>query len=157
MDLRQLTPLTAPVGGFATVYLDVSHDSENAEHEGDLRWSEQRSRLEKQGADAETLEALDDAVRTARPAASRSGRVLVARAGELLLDRDLPRDRSLIVARPRAGLPRAPAAPPAVERLAQEVDAVLEPLRPHDPRDAAVFGLIMAALPLLLIVVAVLL
>lgn len=90
MNLRQLAPLTAPVGGFATVYLDVSHDSENAEHEGDLRWSEQRSTLEKQGADAETLEALDEAVRTARPAVGRSGRVLVARAGELLLDRDLP-------------------------------------------------------------------
>jgi hypothetical protein len=90
MDLRHLTCLNAPVGAFATVYLDVSHDSENAEHEGQLRWSEQRSALEEQGADAETLQALDAAVRDARPAVGRAGRVLVARAGTLLLDRDLP-------------------------------------------------------------------
>ena len=90
MDLRHLTPLNAPVGAFATAYLDVSHDSENAEHEGQLRWSEQRSALEEQGADAETLQALDAAVRDARPAVGRAGRVLVARAGTLLLDRDLP-------------------------------------------------------------------
>jgi hypothetical protein len=90
MDLRHLTPLNAPVGAFATAYLDVSHDSENAEHEGALRWSEQRSALEQQGADAETLEALDAAVRDARSAVGRAGRVLVARAGTLLLDRDLP-------------------------------------------------------------------
>ena len=90
MDLRHLTPLNAPVGAFATAYLDVSHDSENAEHEVRLRWSEQRSALEQQGADAETLEALDAAVRDARSAVGRAGRVLVARAGTLLLDRDLP-------------------------------------------------------------------
>jgi hypothetical protein len=90
MDLHHLTPLTAAVGGFATVYLDASHDSENAVHEGELRWSEQRKALEEQGADAETLEALDAAVRDAGPAVGRAGRVLVARAGALLLDRDLP-------------------------------------------------------------------
>jgi hypothetical protein len=90
MDLRHLTPLNAPVGAFATAYLDISHDSENAEPEGRLRWSEQRSALEQQGADAETLEALDAAVRDARSAVGRVGRVLVARAGTLLLDRDLP-------------------------------------------------------------------
>jgi hypothetical protein len=90
MDLRHLAPLTAPVGGFATVYLDASHDSENAEHEAELRWSEQRNTLEKQGADAETLQALDEAVRDARPAAGPAGRVLVARDGRVLLDRDLP-------------------------------------------------------------------
>lgn len=89
MDLSRLTPLTAPVGGFATVYLDASYDTENAEHESRLRWSGLRGALEEQGADAETLEALDEAVGGSPPAA-RSGRVLVARAGALLLDRDLP-------------------------------------------------------------------
>jgi hypothetical protein len=90
VDLRHVAPLTAPVGAFATVYLDVTHDTENAAQEGRLRWSEQRSALEEQGADAETLEALDEAISDARPAVGRAGRVLVARAGTLLLDRDLP-------------------------------------------------------------------
>lgn len=46
-------------------------------------------------------------------------------------------------------------APAEADRLTQEIDAVLEPLRPHDPGAAAAVGLLLASLPVLILVVAV--
>ena len=90
MDLLFLRQLTEPSEPCATVYLDASHDSEDAEHALRLRWQEQRTSLEVQGADARTLYALEDAVLNGRRAEGRAGRVLVARGDEVPLDRFLP-------------------------------------------------------------------
>jgi Bacterial archaeo-eukaryotic release factor family 2 len=90
VDLRFLRELTEGTGPYATVYLDASHDTEDAARALELRWQEARDRLAADGADARTLEALDAAVADAEPPVGRAGRVLVARGGEVLLDRTLP-------------------------------------------------------------------
>ncbi|TQM03127.1 Vms1/Ankzf1 family peptidyl-tRNA hydrolase [Pseudonocardia kunmingensis] len=90
MDLRFLRELTDKPGPFATVYLDASHDTDDAARALALRWAEARASLAEQGADAATLDALAAAVDAAPPAVGRAGRVLVARGGEVVLDRTLP-------------------------------------------------------------------
>jgi hypothetical protein len=90
VDLRFLRQLTEKPGPFATVYLDASHDADDAARALALRWAEARARLAEQGADAATLDALAAAVDAAPPAVGRAGRVLVARGGEVVLDRTLP-------------------------------------------------------------------
>jgi hypothetical protein len=90
MDLHFLRDVIASPGPFATVYLDASHDTEDAARAAELRWRDRRGELVDQGADEATLAALDAAVAAADPAVGRAGRVLVARGGEVVLDRDLP-------------------------------------------------------------------
>jgi hypothetical protein len=90
VDLHFLRQLTEPFEPCATVYLDASYDSEDAEHALRLRWQEQRTSLEVQGADARTLDALEDAVLNGHRAEGRAGRVLVARGDAVPLDRFLP-------------------------------------------------------------------
>lgn len=89
MDLAFLSDLNHSAGPYATVYLDASHDTEDAAREQALRWAAQRADLAGQGADGDTLAALDAAVDDA-PAVGRAGRVLVAAGGRVLLDRHLP-------------------------------------------------------------------
>ncbi|HEY4422540.1 MAG TPA: Vms1/Ankzf1 family peptidyl-tRNA hydrolase [Pseudonocardia sp.] len=90
MDLHFLRGLTEPFEPCATVYLDASHDSEDAEHALRLRWQEQRTSLEEHGADARALDALENAILRGHRAEGRAGRVLVARGAEVALDRFLP-------------------------------------------------------------------
>ena len=90
MDLHFLKELTARTGPFATVYLDASHDTEDAGHQDALRWSSAREELAAAGADAASLDALDAAAGGGSPPRGRAGRVLVAAGGEVLLDRVLP-------------------------------------------------------------------
>jgi hypothetical protein len=90
VDLRFLRELTEKPGPFATVYLDASHDTEDAARAIELRWSEARVQLADQGADAATVDALAAAVGVAHPVVGRAGRVLVARGGEVVLDRTTP-------------------------------------------------------------------
>ena len=90
MDLRFLSEMTETPGPYATVYLDASHDSEDAARALELRWSGHRAELADQGADDPTLAALDAAVAEVDAAVGRAGRVLVAAGGRVLLDRTLP-------------------------------------------------------------------
>lgn len=90
MDLHFLKDLTAHTGPFATVYLDASHDTEDAAHQAALRWGAARGELDAHGADGATLDALARSVEEGTPAPGPAGRVLVAAGGEVLLDRMLP-------------------------------------------------------------------
>jgi Bacterial archaeo-eukaryotic release factor family 2 len=90
VDLHFLSELTETPGPYATVYLDASHDSEDAARALELRWAGHRAELAEQGADEAALAALDTAVADADPAVGRAGRVLVAAGGRVLLDRVLP-------------------------------------------------------------------
>jgi hypothetical protein len=99
VDLHFLRDLTHDPSPCATVYLDATHDTEDAAEVLRLRWSEHRSDLADQGADPETLGAIEAVLTTADPPAGRAGRVLVARAGEVLLDRTLPEPPEQPVAR----------------------------------------------------------
>jgi hypothetical protein len=90
VDLRFVHELTEKPGPFATVYIDASHDTEDGEHAGRLRWSGARAELADRGAQEATLAALDAAASSGPTAVGRAGRVLVAAGGEVLLDRRLP-------------------------------------------------------------------
>jgi hypothetical protein len=90
VDLGFLNELTRQPGPFATVYLDTSHDTDDAERALALRWAEARRELVAHGADNATLDALTVALADAPPAVGRAGRVLVARRGDVVLDRSLP-------------------------------------------------------------------
>jgi hypothetical protein len=95
VDLQFLHELTRTPGPFATVYLDASHDTDDAARAIALRWAEARDELAAQGADSATLDVLATAVAEGPPAVGRAGRVLVARRAdggraEVVLDRSLP-------------------------------------------------------------------
>jgi hypothetical protein len=87
VDLRIVHELTRKPGPFATAYIDASHDTEDAAQVGRLRWNGARGELADRGADEATLAALDAAVADGDTPVGRAGRVLVARGGEVLLDR----------------------------------------------------------------------
>jgi hypothetical protein len=120
VDLRFLAALTATPGPYATVYLDASHDTEDAAHAVALRWAGHRAELVDQGADDATLAALDDAVASG-PAVGRAGRVLVAAGGAVLLDRHLPEPPS----RPSASWGPAPDLLPLLLAAPEPVTAVV--------------------------------
>lgn len=86
----------------ATVVLDVTREGETGDQAVLTRWKDVRRTLESQGADAATLEALDDRVRAISRSAGQGGRVLVAARGEVLLDcalRNAPATDAALLAR----------------------------------------------------------
>jgi hypothetical protein len=88
VELRFVHELTEKPGPFATVYIDASHETEDAEHAGRLRWSGARTELADAGVPEATLAALDAAVSSGPTAVGRAGRVLVAgRGGVVVLPR----------------------------------------------------------------------
>ncbi|WP_030103862.1 Vms1/Ankzf1 family peptidyl-tRNA hydrolase [Actinoalloteichus caeruleus] len=94
--VRELAQAEGPV---ASVYLDVTRSTENARQEIELRWREAREELEDQLADRPTIDALEEALRTAQPAVGAAGRVLVAADGEVLLDEEVSEPPALPYAR----------------------------------------------------------
>ncbi|MGH3620470.1 MAG: hypothetical protein ACRDQ5_01590 [Sciscionella sp.] len=95
MDMSSLRDLCQASGPFASVYFEDSHDTEDADQEVALRWRGVRDKLEADGADEDTLAALDEAVAHAPPPVGKSGRAIVAAGGKVLLDWSLagpPRD-----------------------------------------------------------------
>ncbi|WP_461119720.1 Rv2629 family ribosome hibernation factor [Saccharothrix stipae] len=87
--MSSLGELVRQRGPFASVYLDVSHDTEDAAKAMEPRWRGAREELAGQGADDATLDAMQEAALT--PVPGKSGRALIAAHGRLLLDRVLPR------------------------------------------------------------------
>lgn len=95
MDMSSLRDLCQASGPFASVYFEDSHDTEDAEAAVALRWRGVRDKLEADGADKDTLAALDEAVEQAEPSVGKSGRAIVAAGGKVLLGLSLvgpPRD-----------------------------------------------------------------
>ena len=95
--MSSLGELVRQRGPFASVYLDASHDTEDAAKAMELRWRGVREELARQGADEATLEALAGAALT--PVTGKAGRALIAAHGRLLLDRVLPRPPATDTAR----------------------------------------------------------
>lgn len=90
MDMSKLRDVATAPGPFASVYLDASHDTEDAAKIAELRWRGLRDRLAEQGAPEKTLAALDRAVAAADPPAGKAGRVLIASGARVLVDQTLP-------------------------------------------------------------------
>ncbi|MDQ2585699.1 hypothetical protein CKY47_17255 [Saccharothrix yanglingensis] len=97
MDMSSLGELIRERGPFASVYLDASHDTEDAAKAVELRWRGVRDDLARQGADEATLDALE-AVALA-PVVGKGGRALIAAHGAVLLDRVMPRPPAATTAR----------------------------------------------------------
>ncbi|MBF6496611.1 Vms1/Ankzf1 family peptidyl-tRNA hydrolase [Nocardia cyriacigeorgica] len=87
MDIRQIAQRAGP---FASVYIDGSHDTEDAAHQTELRWRSARGQLADQGAPTATLERLDTAIAQRHPGQGRCGRLLIADDDEVLVDEFLP-------------------------------------------------------------------
>lgn len=87
MHLSFLRPLYERPGPVASVYLDASHNTEDATHAVELRWRAARERLAAAGADAETLRAIETELLGRTDA---RGLALFAAGGDLLLVESLP-------------------------------------------------------------------
>jgi hypothetical protein len=82
-EIRQLFKHQGP---FATAYFDGSRNSEQGDHEVELRWQALRSSLESAGASPKILDTMDAAIGSDRSVAGRHGHLLVANEDGLLLD-----------------------------------------------------------------------
>ncbi|MEJ2857046.1 MULTISPECIES: Rv2629 family ribosome hibernation factor [unclassified Saccharothrix] len=122
-------------GPFASVYLDASHDTEDAAKALELRWRGLREELARQGADENTLRAMDTAALD--PAVGKAGRALIAAHGDLLLNRPLPRppasDTARWSRRPHL-LPLASLLGPEVPHVVVLADRAGADLHAHDGR-----------------------
>jgi hypothetical protein len=89
MRTDQLRELLHADGPFVSVYVDASHDTEDATTRNELRWRAAETELAEQGADQATISATGAAVLDP-PAVGRAGRAVIAAGGEVLLTEDLP-------------------------------------------------------------------
>jgi hypothetical protein len=78
-------------GPFAVACLDISRTSEDAEANIELRWRGLREHLERSGADAATLNALDAVVGAKDSTPGQEGQYVAAAGGDLLLDERVAR------------------------------------------------------------------
>jgi hypothetical protein len=89
MHPKQLRDTVAEPGPFASVYLDASHDTEDAAHQNDVRWRAVSAELASLGADDRTVAAIGDVV-LGDPPVGDAGRALVGANGRVLADGILP-------------------------------------------------------------------
>ena len=125
MDLNWLKPLLGRPAPFTTVYLDATRAEAAGSSEASDRWKAVRRELERQGAPAAVLDEIGE--RVARPprVAGTHGRVLIADAEGVRVDRVLvdPPAQSLAVFGPVPALVRAArAADESTRYLLVEVD-----------------------------------
>ncbi|SCL28729.1 Vms1/Ankzf1 family peptidyl-tRNA hydrolase [Micromonospora inyonensis] len=85
MELSFLRPLYERPGPWCSVYLDASRDTQDARPALDLRWRALAGRLTEQGADPETVAALDRMVRGHAPLPGDYGLALFANRGRVAL------------------------------------------------------------------------
>jgi hypothetical protein len=112
MDLTFLSPLYEAPGPVASVYLDSSRAEESGAQEIDLRWRSAREQLADAGADDATLDAIEAVVGQHRDVPGRTGQVVFAKEGQVLLDRALAQP-------PRREIARWSALPHVMPLLAQ--------------------------------------
>lgn len=112
---------------FASVYFDNSHTTEDATKVLELTWRELADDLRANGADAETVAALEEAVWAAPYPVGPSGRGLIASGGQVLVDRPLAEPPERPVARwstlPYL-VPLVAHAPPTVPHVVAAMDKV---------------------------------
>lgn len=89
MTLEWLKPLVGHPGPFATVYLDATRSAEAGDRDVANRWRSVRRTLHKQGAPDAVLSDLDEAVSRPTWVPGPHGRVLIADADGVLVDRVL--------------------------------------------------------------------
>ncbi|GAA3752398.1 baeRF2 domain-containing protein [Salinactinospora qingdaonensis] len=86
MDLSFLMPVYGFPAPIVSVYINVSRDAEDADHAIDVRWSKARDELAAQGADTQTLSALDTVIGRRRGPPGPCGQIAFAAHGEVTFD-----------------------------------------------------------------------
>ncbi|GAA5183243.1 Vms1/Ankzf1 family peptidyl-tRNA hydrolase [Rugosimonospora acidiphila] len=109
MNLSFLRPLYQSPGPWASVYLDATHNRTDSDQAILLRWRALREELADQGADEETLVAMDIAVNPDQGVApGRVGLAVFASGGRVALAEPLPQPPPVQVAtwspRPQTGM-----------------------------------------------------
>jgi len=99
MELSYLRPLYDKPGRWASVYLDATRSEPDAEHQIELRWRALRQRLADRGADAATLDAVQEAISGHPYRSGRYGLAMFATAGETALVEPLPAPPATEIAR----------------------------------------------------------
>ena len=125
MKLDWLKPLLGRSGPFTTVYIDATRSDATGELEVLDRWKGLRRELERQGAPAAVLEEIEDTVTRPTRVGGPHGRVLIADADGVRVDRvlaDPPVGGSATYGPVPALLAAARAADEAVTFLLVEVD-----------------------------------
>ena len=89
MDLRWLKPLLGRPAPFTTVYLDVTPSAGSSESDVLDRWRGVRRALERDGAGIEVLDAIADLVTRPDGVRGRHGRIVIADAEGVRVDRVL--------------------------------------------------------------------
>lgn len=89
MKIDWLKPLVGHPGPFATVYLDATRSAEAGDKDVANRWRAVRRTLHNQGAPDGVLDAVEEAARRPTRAGGAHGRVIIADAGGVLVDRVL--------------------------------------------------------------------
>lgn len=90
MRLAGLHRLYTRPGPWASAYLDVSRDAEDAAVAIELRWRGLREQLSGQGATVDTLTAMDRALDEAPPVVGRGGLAMFAAGGQAVPAQELP-------------------------------------------------------------------
>ncbi|WP_182113518.1 Vms1/Ankzf1 family peptidyl-tRNA hydrolase [Actinotalea sp. JY-7876] len=125
MKLDSLKPLIHHDGPLTTVCLDATRGDESGDREVRNRWNGMRRALEQEGAPAQTLAALEEAVLRPTHVPGRHGRYLVASGSQILMDRVLAeppvRDEAFHDGAPSLA-PAVAAADEAVRYLLVEID-----------------------------------
>lgn len=91
MRLSFLEPLYAERGPFASVYLDTSRDIEDPDQAIALRWRHLRDDLTHQGADPQSIAALERTVGADAEVPGMHGQAIFTAHGTLALEDELPR------------------------------------------------------------------
>ncbi|WP_431237065.1 hypothetical protein ACQ86B_19735 [Mycolicibacterium aichiense] len=99
MHSDRFRPLVDAKGPFVSIYLDDSHDTEDAAAQLDARLRDIRKQLEEHSVDASVIEAVDSAVRAAHPPVGRSGRAVIAAGDTVVLDEHLIRPPTTTIVR----------------------------------------------------------
>ncbi|MFF3228089.1 hypothetical protein ACFYV7_35210 [Nocardia suismassiliense] len=121
MQNTKLREIVERDGPFASLYIDASHNTEDAAQQRDLRWRAIEEQLTTDGADKATIRLLADAVLATPPVPGRYGRVLIADRTALLADEVLPE----LPPRDIVRVARLPYVLPLLERAARQVAHVV--------------------------------
>jgi hypothetical protein len=99
MQAERFRSLLDAKGPYASVYLDDSHDTEDATAQRDLKWRAAREELKRLDAASHVVDILEHRIMGAAPAVGRSGRGLIAGVDGILLEEHLIRPLEASVVR----------------------------------------------------------
>lgn len=146
MQPTRFRPLVEADGPFASVYVDDSHDTADADKQAELRWRGIAEDLAAQGADQQLVDTVGDALRSAPPVVGRGGRALIATCDGVKLDQRLIRPPDTATARLSALPYLVPAVvhgvddPPYLTVIVDHAGADLTLRRGHTTREMTVDG-----------------